>query len=790
MGTDDSRAVEVHRRPLLAAAISLAAGSALPLGTTGPVPWLLALAAILAGAVFLRPDGRARGIALTAIGIALGVTGATLEEADYDVSPLRRIAADQAADAPALALAGSLAEDPDVVGGRAVLVVDVDSAGTADSGAASGRVRAFVAGNTPLPTLIEGDRVRFAARLALPAPPRNPGGFDASAHARRNRVHATGYVKSALLVERADGRRESPAARIACLRQFVRETLLAHLHPGPDAGIVRAMVLGDRAGLDAETEETFRVSGTYHVLALSGAQVALVAGLLLWGARWMRASLGVETALTVGGVLLYALFVGGDVPVLRAALMATVLLIGRALGLVGDAANLLGLAALLLLVYRPSWTGDVGFQLSFAATLSIILITPLVSPLFGRLPRWLGLSLAASIAAQLGVLPLLALHFNRVTPLAPLLNLAAVPLSSVILLAGFACVLTAWAGPVALGCAYVAEGAARLMRLSGAAAQCGSWADVRVPTPGVPLLLLYAVGLVALVAVPRRRGRAALLLLFALAGLVWGTGGPIGDGRLRLSILDVGRGDGLVLQSPKGRVMVIDTGGVRPGGPAVAETATAPFLWGLGLGHIDRLVLTHPHADHVGGATFLRQAFDVREIWMPPAPPDDGDWGALAADPQTRTVSGGRREPWDGIVIEALWPPGVVASANAGSLVLRLRFRQVVLLLAGDIDAGVEAALPAGPADLLKVPHHGSRSSSTEEFVRRVSPRLAVVSCGRPGASGGADPGVLELYRRYGARVIQTSEGGAVRITTDGARVVWETASGLAGELTARLPCP
>ena len=149
----------------------------------------------------------------------------------------------------------------------------------------------------------------------------------------------------------------------------MRERLTEILLPGPERGLVLAMVLGDRSELDEETAEAFRASGTYHVLALSGAQVALVAGLIVGALRWLRVGPGLEAVLASAAVWFYALLVGGDVPIVRAALMASAVLAGRAFDLAGEAANLLGLAALALLVVRPAWALDVGFQLSFGATL-------------------------------------------------------------------------------------------------------------------------------------------------------------------------------------------------------------------------------------------------------------------------------------------------------------------------------------------------------------------------------------------------------------------------------------
>src|SRR5436190_1433141 len=189
--------------------------------------------------------------------------------------------------------------------------------------------------------------------------------------------------------------------------------ILAYVLPGPEQGLVRAMTIGDRTGVEPETAEAFRIAGTYHVLALSGTQVALVAGLVLWLVTWFEAPPVARALLVSSALVFYAVFVGGDVPVVRATVMAVVMLAGRALDLDADLANLLGLAAMLLLLYHPSWIGDVGFQLSFAATLGLLLLSSVFAARLPRMKWGLERALTASLAAQAGPVPLLLVHFHR-----------------------------------------------------------------------------------------------------------------------------------------------------------------------------------------------------------------------------------------------------------------------------------------------------------------------------------------------------------------------------------------
>ncbi len=260
--------------------------------------------------------------------------------------------------------------------------------------------------------------------------------------------------------------------------------------------------------------------------------------------------------------------------------MAIVLLAGRALALDADGANLLGLAAVVLQVHRPSAVGDVGFQLSFAATLGLIVFT---RPLLARapaLPLGLHVALAGSLAAQAPLVPLLAAHFHRVAPAALLLNLVAVPLSAGVLLAGATAVgvsaFSDGAGAIAGALAWML---AHALLASGEVVRQFPALDHRMPDPSIAAAALYACGLIVLAVRPGRR--AVLLTLAGLAGVMAGRG-PVADGRVHVTILDVGQGDSIVVRSPRGRAWVVDAGPAF-GSRDMGESVVAPYLWSHGL---------------------------------------------------------------------------------------------------------------------------------------------------------------------------------------------------------------
>lgn len=731
---------------------------------------LLALAALCALLALVAGRGHA-ALGLVAGTIAAAAAAAAIQQRAHEGASLLGWLS-SGREGPVL-VEGRLAHDARVMDGRAQLLLNVDSlaeAGTRRS--LTGRVRLTVGGEAPFPEALAGDRVRLWTSLRAPHGYATPGARDTVAEAWREGIAAFGYCKSSRLME-VDAKSRHVLARV---RGAARRILERFVGPGPEEGIVSAMLLGDRAGLDRDTLERFRASGTYHVLALSGAQVALVAALLSFGLR--RLGLGPAGLGPIVAVALfaYAALVGADPPVVRAAVMASVLLLGRSLELDGEAANLLGLAGILLLLWRPSDVADPGFQLSFVATLGLIVLAAPIASLLPRLPLRLDLALATSAAAQLALAPLLVAHFHRLAPAALVLNLAAVPLATAVLLLGAALVVLAPLAP-ALGppLGAMAFAAARALLWTSQCASTWRPLDARTPDAWAVAVLVHAAGVVLLA-----RGRARTGALLATAGvalLAWGGPTPVGDGRLEVSFLDVGQGDAIVLRSPSGRHAVVDTGGSFDARSDVGESVVAPFLWRRGVKEIDLLVLTHAHPDHVGGAPRLLRSFRVAEVWEGPAPRRDRGYAELDralrdAGVGRRTVMRGVTMEWDGVRLEVLGPvlplraPSV--TRNDDSVVLRVTFGAFALLLTGDVEAAGEAALDPGPVAVLKVAHHGSRTSSSLALLSSARPALAIISAGPRNPFGHPSAEALGRLRSAGVRIFRTDQDGAVALVTDG----------------------
>ncbi len=637
-----------------------------------------------------------------------------------------------------------------------------------------------------------GDRVRVPARVWPPEGARNPGGRDTALL-----LGVRGVAGQASAP--APPTRAAPPAPLSWLEagrsRFARAADLAL--PAREAALLRAIGAGDRSALDASTTEAFARSGLIHLLSVSGLHLAVVAlgsyrmlrGLLL-RSQWISDRLDARRAAAALALPLagaYALATGADVPVVRSALAAGLGFAGILLDRESGALSALALGLLAVLAVEPGAVLDASLQLSFASVAGLSLLTvPLRAaipwqPGPGRAARvagWLLTGLAAGAAAGLATAPLVALHFRRLSLLAPLANLAGVPLGSALTVLGaLAALLAAVAAPLALPLLWVAWPLAWLLLRVNALFAAPDAAALGVASPGLLGLAACGLGLWGAMAL-RGRWRAAAAVL-ALAGLL--LPGPLrawaaaSRGRLELVFLSVGQGDATFLRLPDGAALLVDGGGDPAGRQDPGRRDVLPFLRDAGVRRLWLAVLSHPHPDHLSGLVSVARELPVERLVTGPLP-EGLELPASTGEPLR--LQAGELLERAGVRIRALGPPpGSEGWAdNDASLVLRVEHGRVAVLLLGDVEAEGEAALLAGGgplgAQVVKVPHHGARTSSTPALVQAIRPEIAVVSVGRRNRYGFPAPEVVERWERVGARVLRT-DGGAVRLLSDGERV-WQ----------------
>ena len=670
------------------------------------------------------------------------------------------------------------------------------------------RVHAWTAGRT----------IEAPVTFRRPARYLNDGVPDLEADTALNGVTLFGSVKSSLLIDvvhRGTVIEEHAAKIRAAVRDAVARWVLPH--GSVPAAIVTAVLIGDRAGLGHDLEDQLQAAGTFHVIAISGGNIAILVAILAWLMRPMGLEPRLAAALMIATLLFYGEVAGGGASVSRAVTAACLYLTGRMLDHRGPALNTLAVAAALALAWSPPTIFDGGFILSFGATLGILLGAPklwrhvsvasaLRRTVVGRtvVRPAIGL-LIATICAEIALLPASAVLFSRITFAGLLLNFAAIPLMTVTQAAALATLVTSVVSDrVGAVCGYVVHVAATALIRSAALVDYMPWLWRDLIPPAWGLVAAYYGSAIWLLVASRRRVRTAAAglvcsgaLMFAAPSILTPSpAAPLRAGVLRVVFLDVGQGDATLIQLPDRRNVLVDAGGLAGNAFDVGDRVVAPTLRALGVRHIDTMVLTHGDPDHIGGAPAILPAFSPRVIWEGvPVPPHAAlrELTALAAASgiSWRTVVAGDRERDGGVDIRVLHPPAPEWERqrvrNEDSIVLELRLGDVAIVLPGDIgregEDAVAPRLSRAPLTVLKAPHHGSASSSTPPFLEAVQPAAVVFSEGRGNRFGHPAPVVLDRYRQRHALIFRTDEDGAVVLETDGHRVTFSTWSGRRGEI-------
>ena len=632
--------------------------------------------------------------------------------------------------------------------------------------------------------------------------PASPGGITrASIRARDCTVRATLLITSG----RAD------AGTVATVRGYatadsrglvVRDATLTDVRParsfawlrartgaridrlfGPDAPIVRALVIADMSAVPVEQRERFARAGLVHMLSVSGLHVAIIALALELLASAMRVPPTAARVTTLGLLALYVTGIGAPPPAVRAAVMLGLLVVTRVAQRPTSPWAVLAVGAVVPLV-QPTTVLDLGWQLSVAGTAALVAGGMLATRLMPRgvrgYRRTLVRGAAVSVVATIVTAPLVAWSFGRIALLGPVTNLVADPIMAVLQPVLFLalCIPVAAVERIAADAAHALVSAFDMIATHAAAVPGG--APLVLPT-----LLAACAGGAAAVAVlvacsSERPVRASLVALCAGALLMWEPFVAPPPRVTELHLLDVGQGDAIALRTRAGRWIVVDAGRTWASGDA-GRSVVVPYIAHRG-GSVALFVLSHPHADHVGGAASVFAALRPARFL------DPGYVGATPAYLAALDAARDRAVPWqrvrpgdslqvDEVTLTALAPDSAWAAglrdANLASTILLARIGAVRVLLTGDAEAAEEAWLlaqgsDAVAADVLKVAHHGSATSTTAAFLAAVRPRLALVSVGAHNSYGHPDPAVLRSIAATGAMIARTDLVGTVIVRTDG----------------------
>lgn len=649
---------------------------------------------------------------------------------------------------------------------------------------------------------LTGDRIRVQGSLRKPRRLGLPGEFEYARHLAMQGIDAILWVQDTdqVVVMRSNAR-FSLQRLLDHAAQRCNQAIRHAVHDPAAASVLMALVTGSQAGIAPELSTAYARAGVSHILSISGFHVAVIAAtvaqlllLLLLRWEWLALRWNLRRCVllaTLPVMVLYLFFTGGAPATARSVVMLAAVVLAWWTERESQALDALLLAALVLVIHSPAVLFELSFQLSFLSLWGIVVLTPLLlTPFEAYLSGWrqqVALFFASSLAAVLATsVPTLA-AFHQASLTGVLANLVVVPLL------GYGAVLL---GAAAVPLMYVVPTLARgLFGVAGWLVEISNLFVLWIAD--LPVLRSYQVGMLDLAAsivalavlsfVASVRLRV-LLLGGVCAGILmvhlWPAPHP--DGRLRLTFLSVGQAEATLLQFPDRSTMLIDGGGyLRDTGRDFGERYLIPALHRLGIARIDRLVLTHPHPDHLGGLPAVVEQFPIGEFWQGPwQDATDGDYARLQATLQRRGVPV-RQIRADTTPIRLgncqvtmfVPPAGMLPvewdgeAGNESSVVLRLDFEHFSALFMADAGLQTEQRLlrqHMAPVTLLKVGHHGSRTASGEWFIRQIRPQLAVISVGAGNRFGLPAPETVARLTRHGSHIYRTDQDGTIQVETDG----------------------
>ena len=649
--------------------------------------------------------------------------------------------------------------------------------------------------------LVTGDRIRFISRIRKPRNYGIPGEFDVERFMAFRGIFTTAFVENSddviMIGNSGQYRLQRQVDLIAMnLGKFISSNISL-----PEAAILRALLLGDMGGIPKKLKDAYTRAGVNHILSISGFHVGIIAifvfQIVLLAAKsseflLLRINMRRASLFSTVPILIFYLFLSGAAPAtIRSVIMIVVYIFAIAVEREVDPIDSLLLAAVIILAFAPPALFDLSFQLSFLAIWGIVTLTPIIANPFnkmqGKVAYKLLLFFFTSVAATAATIIPVAYYFHRTSAIGLISNFIIVPLL------GYGAVVIGFS---ALPFVYLSPFIAKLFLMTGALLVKMS-NNIIIYLAKLPMLPIFnptelelCISYLFLVAVTFlkvgkiKRGCCLTLALFYTASSMMHASPD--RGKLVLTFLSVGQGESILINFPEGKRMLLDGGGT-PGESRwdVGERLVAPALWKMGIDSIDYLVLSHPHPDHIQGLKYIAENFRIGEFWDGGCYPEIDEYRELMEILKRRHIpiriinSASAPINIGNVRVEPLAPFADTSTAGANhsrdlndeSMVLRIKTGNFSTLFTGDIGKETESVLLRNPVPLrctiLKLPHHGSRNSSSPEFLKAASPLIAVVSAGYGNGYHLPSEETLHRLKAMGIRLYRTDLDGTVQAVFD-----------------------
>ena len=645
-----------------------------------------------------------------------------------------------------------------------------------------------------------GDRILAKGRLTAPPDSRNPGEFDYQKHLAAQEIFCMMNVfsgSSIAMVNRGEGNWLAREIVYPVRKYFVR--MVDAAIPYEQGTLLKGLLVGASGEIDYELRQAFANVGVVHVLAVSGLHVGFVLLGLMFVLQLLNIPDPYKSIIILFGLYFYAHLTGFHAPVVRASIMAGILVLGRVFKRKAQPLNSISLAGFVILALNPLELFQVGFQLSFCAVTGIILIYEKLYGLFkssffsweetgNRFQSNLLILFFVSLAAQLATLPLTIYYFGRIPILSLLANVVVVPFVGIIVGLGFIAILSGllWF-PMGIGFATTNGVLLKVLITIVQAGSSSPFSHVEVSRPSAIFMLVYFSALLLFIFWQHIKSRKALIMviIFLLNTAVYTN--LQAKSNLKLLFFDVGQGDSALVTFPNGKNMLIDAGD-QTEHIDYGERVILPFLKRNGIDRIDNILITHNHSDHVGGVAVLLEKLNVGRVLKSTF--QDTSYFETLVDsvakmndiPVKRLMQGDTLLIDKNVLILVLHPSRRFLKAfngtinlNNTSVVIKMHYGTTSFLFTGDAEVEAEEAMshfgPLLQSDVLKVGHHGSATSSSETFRHLVNASTGIVSVKKYNRFGLPSEATIAAYKKDGVSVYRIDETGAIQLESNGNKV-------------------